>query len=186
MRNSPRLRNSPAWRNSPRWLLPAIMLRPSTPSLGNPAILRIGCRRLVRGPARLHARRKIVPARVRCGVLLPDLSAGRCAWVLPLHDLRGSRVGGCSNAGSVAGGCAPSVRVRLGGGCLDEVDRLQGRGVLRLLDVLFVAKAGGVVERLVVGDDDDFGALLGGIVPFDGARLVGDGWSGFDPADAWA
>ena len=73
------------------------------------------------------------------------------------------------------------------GRVLGEVDRLQGRGVLRLLDVLFVAKSeDGVVERLVVGDDDDFGALLAGIVPFDGAGLVGDGSSGFDPADAWA
>ena len=65
------------------------------------------------------------------------------------------------------------------GRVLAEVDRLQGRGVLRLLDVLFVAKSeDGVVERLVVGDDDDFGALLAGIVPFDGGwprgrRLVG-------------
>ena len=73
------------------------------------------------------------------------------------------------------------------GRVLAEVDRLQGRGVLRLLDVLFVAKSeDGVVERLVVGDDDDFGALLASIVPFDGAGLVGDGSSGFDPADAWA
>ena len=73
------------------------------------------------------------------------------------------------------------------GRVLAEVDRLQGRGVLRLLDVLFVAKSeDGVVERLVVGDDEDFGALLASIVPFDGAGLVGDGSSGFDPADAWA
>ena len=60
------------------------------------------------------------------------------------------------------------------GRVLAEVDRLQGRGVLRLLDVLFVAKSeDGVVERLVVGDDEDFGALLASIVPFDGAGLVG-------------
>ena len=73
------------------------------------------------------------------------------------------------------------------GRVLAEIDRLQGRGVLRLLDVLFVAKSeDGVVQRLVVGDDDDFGALLASIVPFDGAGLVGDGSSGFDPADAWA
>ena len=73
------------------------------------------------------------------------------------------------------------------GRVLAEVDRLQGRGVLRLLDMLFVAKSeDGVVERLVVGDDEDFGALLGSIVPFGGAGIVGDGSSGFDPADAWA
>ena len=53
------------------------------------------------------------------------------------------------------------------GRVLAEVDRLQGRGVLRLLDVLFVAKnEDGVVERLVMGDDEDFGALLASIVPF--------------------
>ena len=53
------------------------------------------------------------------------------------------------------------------GRVLAEVDRLQGRGVLRLLDVLFVAKSeDGVVEQLVVGDDEDFGALLASIVPF--------------------
>jgi DNA-binding NarL/FixJ family response regulator len=43
-----------------------------------------------------------------------------------------------------------------------------------------------VVQRLVVGDDDDFGALLASIVPFDGVGLVGDSSSGFNPADAWA
>ena len=63
------------------------------------------------------------------------------------------------------------------GRVLAEVDRLQGRGVLRLLDVLFVAKSDdGVVERLVVGDDDDFGALLASVVPFEGAGLVGEGF----------
>jgi DNA-binding CsgD family transcriptional regulator len=77
------------------------------------------------------------------------------------------------------------------GRVLAEVDRLQGRGVLRLLDMLFVAKnEDGTIERLVAGDDDDFGALLSRIVPLDGAGLVepaaDDGSSGFDPADAWA
>ena len=76
------------------------------------------------------------------------------------------------------------------GRVLAEVDRLQGRGVLRLLDMLFVAKnEDGAIQRLVVGDDDDFGALLSRIVPLDGAGLMEpaavDGWSGFDPADAW-
>ena len=77
------------------------------------------------------------------------------------------------------------------GRVLAEVDRLQGRGVLRLLDMLFVAKnEDGTIQQLVVGDDEDFGALLASIVPLDGAGLVGspvgDGLSGFDPADAWA
>ncbi len=77
------------------------------------------------------------------------------------------------------------------GRVLAEVDRLQGRGVLRLLDMLFVAKnEDGTIEPVVVGgDDDDFGALLSSIVPFAGAGLVepaDDGSSGFDPADAWA
>ena len=77
------------------------------------------------------------------------------------------------------------------GRVLAEVDRLQGRGVLRLVDLLFVAKnEDGEIERLVVGDDDDFGALLSRIVPFGGAGLVepaaGEGSPGFDPSDARA
>ena len=79
----------------------------------------------------------------------------------------------------------------LQGRILAEVDRLQGRGVLRLLDLLLVSKgADGTVQRLVVGDGEDFGTLLGSIVPLGGAGLVepesGDGSAGFDPADAWA
>ena len=75
---------------------------------------------------------------------------------------------------------------------LAEVDRLQGRGVLRLLDVIFVAKnEDGTIEPVVVGgDDDDFGALLSRILPLAGGGLVeptGDvGSSGFAPAHAWA
>lgn len=77
------------------------------------------------------------------------------------------------------------------GRVLAEVDRLQGRGVLRLLDMLLVAKnEDGTIQRLVVGDDEDFGTLLASIVSLDGAGLVkpaaDDGSSGFDPADAWA
>jgi DNA-binding CsgD family transcriptional regulator len=78
------------------------------------------------------------------------------------------------------------------GRVLAEIDRLQGRGVLRVLDMLFVAKnEDGTIERVaVVGDDDDFGALLSSIVPFAEAGLVApaadDGSAGFDPADAWA
>jgi DNA-binding CsgD family transcriptional regulator len=75
---------------------------------------------------------------------------------------------------------------------LAEVDRLQGRGVLRLLDVIFVAKnEDGTIEPVVVGgDDDDLGALLSSILPLGGGGLVeptGDvGSSGFALADARA
>ena len=77
------------------------------------------------------------------------------------------------------------------GRVLAQVDRLEGRGVLRLLDVLFVSKdEDGAIQQLVVGDDDDFGALLARVVPLDGAGLVelstGGAVSGFDPADAWS
>jgi DNA-binding CsgD family transcriptional regulator len=74
---------------------------------------------------------------------------------------------------------------------LAEVDRLQGRGVLRLLDVMFVAKnEDGTIEPVVVGGDDDVGALLSSILPFGGGPVVeprGEvGSSGFALADAWA
>ena len=77
------------------------------------------------------------------------------------------------------------------GRVLAQVDRLEGRGVLRLLDVLFVSKdEDGAIQQLVVGDDEDFGALLASVVPLDGAGLVEPSTSGvlsgFDPADAWA
>jgi DNA-binding NarL/FixJ family response regulator len=84
---------------------------------------------------------------------------------------------------------------------LAEVDRLRGRGVLRLLDLLFVARSqDGAIERLTVGDDEDFGSLLAGVVPggpdpagpdpagpdeSDGSVLADDSVA-FDPADAWA
>jgi DNA-binding CsgD family transcriptional regulator len=76
------------------------------------------------------------------------------------------------------------------GRMLAEVDRLQGRGVLRLVDLLFVAKnEDGEIQRLAVADDD-FGALLSRIIPLgdaDFVELAGDGGSpGFDPADALA
>jgi DNA-binding NarL/FixJ family response regulator len=63
---------------------------------------------------------------------------------------------------------------------LAEVDRIEGRGVLRVLDVIFVAKGqDGAVEGLEVGDDEDFGTLLAGISPFGaqngGRPAVGDG-----------
>src|SRR3984885_12513223 len=75
------------------------------------------------------------------------------------------------------------------GRVLAEVDRLQGRGVLRLLDLLFVSKRDdGTIERTVIGDDD-FGALLSRIVPLGGAGRVertAAGSAGFDPTDPLA
>jgi DNA-binding CsgD family transcriptional regulator len=74
---------------------------------------------------------------------------------------------------------------------LAEVDRLRGRGVLRLLDMLFVAKSqDGTIERLAVGSDEDFGSLLAAVVPLaDGgaARPVPVvSPAAFDPAAAQA
>jgi len=74
---------------------------------------------------------------------------------------------------------------------LAEVDRLRGRGVLRLLDMLFVAKSqDGAIERVAVGNDEDFGSLLASVVPLaDGGPLrpAPDGaGAAFDPADARA
>jgi DNA-binding NarL/FixJ family response regulator len=72
---------------------------------------------------------------------------------------------------------------------LAEVDRLRGRGVLRLLDMLFVAKSqDGTIERLAIGDDEDFGSLLAAVVPVAGGPAVPApaGGSAFDPADAQA
>lgn len=71
---------------------------------------------------------------------------------------------------------------------VEEVGRLQGRGVLRLLDALFVTKNDdGTISRVVIGDDD-LGELLAGVVPFDAAGLLGliatDGAGGVDPAAA--
>ena len=75
---------------------------------------------------------------------------------------------------------------------LAEVDRLRGRGVLRLLDMLFVAKSqDGTVERLTVGDDEDFGSLLAAVVPVangdrPAAPASASGSAAFDRADARA
>jgi DNA-binding NarL/FixJ family response regulator len=74
---------------------------------------------------------------------------------------------------------------------LAEVDRLRGRGVLRLLDMLFVAKSqDGTIERLSIGDDEDFGSLLAAVVPVaDGGRgapAPADGLAAFDRASARA
>jgi DNA-binding NarL/FixJ family response regulator len=49
---------------------------------------------------------------------------------------------------------------------LAEVDRIEGRGVLRVLDMVVVAKGqDGTVEGLEVGDDEDFGSLLASVAP---------------------
>jgi DNA-binding NarL/FixJ family response regulator len=74
---------------------------------------------------------------------------------------------------------------------LAEVDRLRGRGVLRLLDMLFVGKSqDGTVERLTIGDDEDFGSLLAAVVPTaNGGPAVPaptDDPAAFDRAGAWA
>ena len=75
------------------------------------------------------------------------------------------------------------------GRILDELDRLQGRGMLRVVDLLFVAKdEDGTVEPIVVSGDDDLGALLSIIVPLTGREVAqpgaGNGTPGFDLADA--
>src|SRR6266699_1716023 len=74
---------------------------------------------------------------------------------------------------------------------LAEVDRLRGRGVLRLLDMLFVGKSqDGAVERLTIGDDEDFGSLLAAVVPVaNGGSAMSaptDDPAAFDRAGAWA
>ena len=74
---------------------------------------------------------------------------------------------------------------------LAEVDRLRGRGVLRLLDMVFVAKnQDGTIERLTIGDDEDFGSLLAAVVPVADGGPAGperaDGLAAFDPAGARA
>ncbi len=75
------------------------------------------------------------------------------------------------------------------GRVLEQVDQLQGRGVVRLLDMVVVTKdRDGVLERLSIGDGEDFGSLLAAIVPVGESHLtewaVSDGWAGFDVAEA--
>ena len=74
---------------------------------------------------------------------------------------------------------------------LAEVDRLRGRGVLRLLDMVFVAKSqDGIIERLIIGEDEDFGSLLAAVVPVTGGSPAvaasTDGSAAFGRADALA
>ena len=87
----------------------------------------------------------------------------------------------------IAVGFGPGAGVE--GRVLAEVGRLQGRGVLRLLDVLVVAKnEDGAVRWFAADDEEDFGPLLARIVPADGAGpagpAAGGGVAGFDPDDA--
>jgi len=63
---------------------------------------------------------------------------------------------------------------------LAEVDRIEGRGALRVLDVLLLAKGqDGTVEGLGVGDNEDFGSLLASIAPsgsqHEGRSAAGNG-----------
>ena len=59
---------------------------------------------------------------------------------------------------------------------LAEVDRVQGRGVLRVLDMVFLAKGeDGTLQRLKIGEDEDFGTLLAGILPSAAADESGFG-----------
>jgi DNA-binding NarL/FixJ family response regulator len=85
-----------------------------------------------------------------------------------------------------------AVRFELGGDfehrVVAEVDRLEGCGVLRLLDMLVVAKSDdGTLERVAV---EDFGSLLGGLLPADadGQRreAVDTEATGFQLSDVWA
>jgi hypothetical protein len=66
---------------------------------------------------------------------------------------------------------------------LAEVDRIEGRGVLRVLDMVFLAKGDdGTVEGLEVGENEDFGSLLASISPFGtqkgGRPAAGNGAAG--------
>jgi DNA-binding NarL/FixJ family response regulator len=73
---------------------------------------------------------------------------------------------------------------------LAEVDRIEGRGVLRVLDMVFLAKGqDGTVEGLEVGDDEDFGSLLAGITSFrpeNGERPAAGNGAASEPGSAVA
>jgi DNA-binding NarL/FixJ family response regulator len=63
---------------------------------------------------------------------------------------------------------------------LAEVDRIEGRGAVRVLDVLLLAKGqDGTVQGLEVGDNEDFGSLLASIAPsgsqHEGRSAAGNG-----------
>jgi DNA-binding NarL/FixJ family response regulator len=73
---------------------------------------------------------------------------------------------------------------------LAEVDRIKGRGVVRVLDMVFLAKGqDGTVEGLEVGDSEDFGSLLGSISPFgsgNGSRSAAGNGAASAPAESGA
>jgi DNA-binding NarL/FixJ family response regulator len=73
---------------------------------------------------------------------------------------------------------------------LTEVDRIEGRGVLRVLDMVFLAKGpDGTVEGLEVGDNEDFGSLLAGLTNFgaeNGDRPAGGNGTASEPGSAAA
>ncbi len=74
---------------------------------------------------------------------------------------------------------------------LEQVDRIEGRGALRVLDVVFLAKGqDGTVEGLEVGDNEDFGSLLASIAPSgsqNGARsAAGNGAASESPGSGVA
>jgi DNA-binding NarL/FixJ family response regulator len=72
---------------------------------------------------------------------------------------------------------------------LADVDRIEGRGVLRVLDMVFVARRqDGTVEELEVGDDEDFGSLLASISPFraNGVRPAASNGAAREPAGSGA
>ena len=69
---------------------------------------------------------------------------------------------------------------------LAEVDRIEGRGALRVLDVVLLAKGqDGTVEGLEVGDNEDFGSLLASIAPSGSqheGRSAAGSWAASEPA----
>lgn len=74
---------------------------------------------------------------------------------------------------------------------LEQIDRIEGRGALRVLDVVFLAKGqDGTVEGLEVGDNEDFGSLLASIAPSgsqNGARsAAGNGAASESPGSGVA
>jgi len=58
---------------------------------------------------------------------------------------------------------------------LAQLDALEGRGIIRVLDFLFVQKTGeDEVDVLDVGDDEDYGAILSGFLGGDDDESAGD------------
>ena len=70
------------------------------------------------------------------------------------------------------------------GRLLGEVDRLQARGGVRVLDVLLMSKQhDGSIVQASFGDDEDFGALVARLFPLDGGAVGGPDEP---PAQLWA